>query len=93
MARVKTWKILDFGEDFEPSGKIELNCPRCGYDAEIPIRWWPENAVIAAMGLALVFDKPWLGEPPFRMLPKTIQCRNCRRTFGEKETKDETALG
>ena len=76
---MRTWDILDLG--IEPAGKIDLCCPHCGVDAEMPIAV-VKSPVISALGLDLIFDDP--NYHPTAVLPKKIKCRYCRSIFEQK---------
>lgn len=81
---MRTWKVIQSGDGFNPTDSIFLECPHCGLDAEMPYKPMDGNPVIAAMGLALIFDR----NPktmPHRVLPKEVQCRQCRRVFVHDE--------
>ena len=68
--RVRTWKVLDYGEVPEGSPTCSYSC-RCGYEAELPVLGRP----LAQMGFSgIVFDN----DGPYA-LPTTVQCRKCRR--------------
>jgi hypothetical protein len=68
-----TWRILD-PPDPEPkwTGTIMFTCPHCHKEALLPVI----GLVIAQTSEgALIFD------PGKRQIPKTIQCRFCRKRF------------
>lgn len=69
-----TWAVLDRGDVPEKEGShlIEYDCPRCGYEAELPVLGTP-LAQLSSGGM--VFD---IGR---HAMPRIIRCRNCRRTF------------
>lgn len=81
---MKTWKVVESGQGFEPNDRISLMCPRCGVDASVPFRAIEVNPVIAATGLSLIYDKPW-DMPIDPVLPETLKCRYCRRIFTRAE--------
>jgi hypothetical protein len=87
MPKQRTWKVIAAGDDFQSEGTKPFCCPGCGYEAEMPFREWKDNPVIAASGLAVIFDRPWLGPPPYQLMPEVIQCRRCRRTY-TRETEE-----
>lgn len=68
--RVKTWKVLDYGTVLEGSRAVEFTC-ECGCEAEVPVG----GRVLAQIGMGLVFDTTG------GALPRTIQCRKCRRIY------------
>ena len=73
----KTWKVVKLG--IKPVGTISLICPHCCTDAEMPIAA-TDSPVIAAIALSLIFDDPTY-KPTLPILPMTVRCRTCRRTF------------
>lgn len=78
---MKTWKILDPGDDFKPNDKIPIPCRHCGVDAVVPFRSIDGNPLIAmTSGGGLIFDRP-IAKFPFRILPKVIECRYCKHVF------------
>lgn len=81
---MKTWKVLRWDDEPEDKTTINLGCPHCGTDAEMPIRANCGMTVIASMGLSLVFDAP-SKIPPENYLPNEVKCRYCRRIFTDKE--------
>lgn len=77
--RVKTWKILDWGDVPQTARTVELTC-ECGRDAHVPVVGLP----IAQIGSGLVFD---IG---YHATPTTIQCRKCGRVLTtEKESPSD----
>ena len=74
----RTFKVLN--EDFLADGGIDLICPGCGIEAEVPTRGHAESPVIASLGLNVIFENPSYVPPP-NWMPKMIQCRYCRRIF------------
>jgi hypothetical protein len=79
---VRTWKILgDTGPYTGPP--VPFQC-ECGQEAEVPTTGDPGAPIIASFGMHLVFD-PGDYVPPDGWLPKTIQCRSCRRIYSESE--------
>jgi rubredoxin len=82
---MKTWKILSWLNKPERITTIGLCCPHCGVDAELEIGTNLGSAVIAAIGLSLVFDNPD-NVPPDNAMPDEVQCRSCRLIFTDKET-------
>ena len=69
--RVKTWKIIDYGDVPETASTIEFTCVKCGREAMLPVT----GCAIAQSGSALIFD---IGD---YAMPRTIQCRKCGRVF------------
>lgn len=72
--RVKTWKVLDYGQVPEDATPVEFGCV-CGHEAFVPVLGRP----LAQSGMGLVFGTEG------GALPDSIKCRKCRRIF----TKDE----
>ena len=68
--RVKTWKVLDFGDVSPESPPIPYSCA-CGYEAMLPVKG---RALAQLGGGGIVFDTDERGA-----LPPVIQCRKCRR--------------
>jgi DNA-directed RNA polymerase subunit RPC12/RpoP len=71
--RVKTWKIIDYGEVPPGAPTISYSCPRCGSEAEMPVKG---RALAQLAGGGIVFDTNEIGA-----LPATVQCRRCSRVF------------
>lgn len=71
-----TWRILEL-PDPPPqwTGSIMYSCPGCGKEALLPI----VGLAIAQIGAGLVF------EPGSKLIPKTIQCRFCRRRYEQED--------
>lgn len=69
--RVKTWKVLDYGQVPADSPTVLYTC-KCGTEAALPVVGMP----IAQFGMGLVFDNQCKGH-----LPAIIKCRKCRRIF------------
>lgn len=85
--RRATWKVLswELPDGKVADGEIELACPLCGQDAVVPTHGAAGSPIIAAIGLALIFDDPG-HVPPAEFLPGSIQCRQCRNVFaGQRE--------
>ena len=68
------------GQVSGPVRQIDYDCPRCGYEAKLPV-----NGIAIAQTSygAVIFDaKPYA-------MPMTIQCRKCRRVYtNEPEDAD-----
>jgi hypothetical protein len=77
---MKTWKIVEVGEGFDPDDELPLDCDRCGTEAVVPYRKDPGNPVIAITGMTIFTDNPGK-KAPFRTLPRKIQCRYCRMVY------------
>ena len=67
-----TWKILQRGRVQLDAPMVPYDCPRCGYEALLPILGMP-LAQLSEGGI--VFDT---GD---HAMPAEIQCRHCRRRF------------
>lgn len=76
--RVKTWKIIDFGDVPETASRVEFTCIKCGRDAMLPVT----GLAIAQAGQGLVFDNR------HHSMPRTIQCRKCGRVFTTDKEED-----
>jgi hypothetical protein len=73
---VKTWIVIDYGDVSPDAETVPYECP-CGVEAELPIKGRP---IAAIGGGGIVFDTNERGA-----LPKTIQCRKCRRILTQEE--------
>lgn len=86
---MRTWKVIEEGLDFEEKEKLEVTCPACGEEAFLPFQPWIENPIIGMKGLIVIFDKPWMGDPPHSIFPEVIQCRKCKGKFKKEEDESE----
>lgn len=77
-----SWKIIKWKNRPDEVAPIELSCPKCGKEAELFVDPIVVSHTIAAMALRLVFDPPGF-RPPKNAMPDEIQCRKCRRIFGD----------
>lgn len=69
--RVKTWRVIDYGDVPLTAATIPYDCP-CGHEAALPV----SGRVIAITGDGgVIFD----GDQ--RALPPKIQCRRCGRVL------------
>ena len=87
---MRSWIIRKWNNKPTIIKKIELSCPHCETDAEVPCGAHYGGQIIAAIGLQLVFDPPGF-IPPFNFLPDEIQCRKCRHIFVSEEPNPCTA--
>lgn len=71
--RVKTWKILDYGDVPTGASTISYSCQACGHEAAMPVKG---RALAQLAGGGIVFDTNEEGA-----IPATVQCRKCGRTF------------
>ena len=72
-----TWRILDLATVPPNAPTIIFDCPSCTTPATLPV----VGRALAQVQRGVVFD------PGPYALPRTIQCRHCRRRF----TLDEGA--
>jgi len=71
--RVKTWKILDYGDVPKGAATVNYSCQNCGHEAEMPVKG---RALAQLGGGGIVFDIDETGA-----LPATVQCRKCGVVF------------
>lgn len=82
MLLMRTWKVIKWKpEPSEIEDWVPLDCT-CGYEAMCPAA--EKAPVIAAFGMALVFDPPGYS-PPDNYLPNIIQCRKCKKIYTDEE--------
>lgn len=84
---MKTWKVRRWVDRPHPVRRVMLACPVCGTDAAIELGMTPGAALIAAIGLSLLFDPPGY-VPPENTMPDEVQCRTCRKIFASQEVAD-----
>jgi len=82
--RRRTWKVIA-PADFEPDGEeLPITCIHCGYEAWLPTHGNPGSMILAVLGMRIVFDQPG-NIPPPGWWPDVIQCRKCRRVYGQEQ--------
>lgn len=79
--RVKTWKVLDWGDVPNGSPTVPVAC-RCGVEAELPIL----GRVLAIIGDGTDIEGVIFDQGPYA-LPSVIQCRRCRRIFTQETSE------
>ena len=83
-----TFKVIGA---FEGDSWLELCCPKCGREANVPTNGRPGCLIIARCGLGLVTDPPG-HTPPSSFMPATIQCRKCRTVWTSKDSDVREAV-
>lgn len=85
--KVRAWPSRTIMEDGEP---VPLTCIHCETDAVVPTAGLPGSAIIAIIGMAIVFDHAG-HKPPTGWLPDEIECRECGRIFSDEGFSGSTA--
>jgi len=91
--RQKVWAVLEYGEGFKPTGKMEFICPNCRREAYLPVSGHPGTTIIAQLGMGFITDPPDV-PPRDGWLPAKIRCRMCQTVYEQipaHATADETA--
>ncbi len=80
---VRTWDVVAWADRPERTQWIGFVCPSCGNEAELEVGADPGAAVVATIGLGVVFD-PSGHTPPDNFMPDEVRCRKCRRIFSSE---------